>query len=263
MKKKMKKKKEKFDLTYWDKKWYKVLLDIISMISIVVTIISLIVAVKSLKIAELVRKDTEELTRMSEKDIYYTIRLYPTSDMKQYEEYENYIRLKLRLVVDDFKIEKKESLKVNYNATFTHIKYFMVYDYDREKKEYQYFVTKLDNKTEAQMRLEDQYSINVTEMNYSLTPNKKFAYVLIYTESVNKKNLDLIFFRYQDKGESLSLDTQTNENGDIEIEHERIDRDAALCKQYYINTNVWSRNEQEKQDIAFMFEIYSDLEQKL
>lgn len=248
------KEKKKINLNYWDKKWYKVLGDIL-------IVVNLMIAVLSLYIAVLVRQDTEELTKMSEKDLYYTIRLYPTENTKEYEEYENYIRLPLRLVVDDFKIERKNFLKVNYNSTFSRIKYFMVYEYNQKAKEYHYFVTGADDKTQAQMRLEEQYDMYVTEMNYSLTPNKQFAYVLIYTESVERQNLDLIFFRYKDAGDSIDLELEENENGDIEVAHNRIDRDAFICREYF--TNLWGENEIEKEDVEFMFDVYEDLKGKI
>ena len=252
--KKKNKEKKKINLNYWDKKWYKVLGDIL-------IVVNLMIAVLSLYIAVLVRQDTEELTKMSEKDLYYTIRLYPTENTKEYEEYENYIRLPLQLVVDDFKIEKKNFLKVNYNSTFSRIKYFMVYEYNQKAKEYHYFVTGADDKTQAQMRLEEQYDMYVTEMNYSLTPNKQFAYVLIYTESVERQNLDLIFFRYKDAGDSIDLELEENENGDIEVAHNRIHRDAFICREYF--TNLWGENEIEKEDVEFMFDVYEDLKGKI
>ena len=70
------KEKKKINLNYWDKKWYKVLGDIL-------IVVNLMIAVLSLYIAVLVRQDTEELTKMSDKDLYYTIRLYPTENTKE------------------------------------------------------------------------------------------------------------------------------------------------------------------------------------
>lgn len=252
--KKENKEEKKINLNYWDKKWYKALGDIL-------IVVNLMIAVLSLYIAVLVRQDTEELTKMADKDLYYTIRLYPTENTKEYKEYENYIRLPLQLVVDDFKIEKKDFLNVNYNSTFSRIKYFMVYDYNQKTKEYHYFVTGADDKTQAQMRLEEQYDMYVTEMNYSLTPNKQFAYVLIYTESTERQNLDLIFFSYKDAGDSFNLEVEENENGDIEVAHHRIDKDAFICREYF--TNLWGENEIQKEDIEFMFDVYKDLEEKM
>ena len=252
--KKENKEKKKINENYWDKKWYKVLGDIL-------IVANLIIAVFSLCIAVLVRHDTEELTKMSEKDLYYTIRLYPTEDTTEFQEHENYIRLPLHLVVDDFKIEKKNFLNVNYNSIFSRVKYFMVYEYNQNAKEYHYFAVGMDDKTQAQMRLEEQYDIYVSAMNYSLTPNKQFAYVLIYTESVDRQNLDLIFFRYKDAGDSIDLELEENENGDIEVAHNRIDRDVFICKEYFIN--LWGENEMQKEDVEFMFDVYEDLKGKI
>ena len=252
--KKENKEKKKINENYWDKQWYKVLGDIL-------IVANLIIAVFSLCIAVLVRHDTEELTKMSEKDLYYTIRLYPTEDTTEFQEHENYIRLPLHLVVDDFKIEKKNFLNVNYNSIFSRVKYFMVYEYNQNAKEYHYFAVGMDDKTQAQMRLEEQYDIYVSAMNYSLTPNKQFAYVLIYTESVDRQNLDLIFFRYKDAGDSIDLELEENENGDIEVAHNRIDRDVFICKEYFIN--LWGENEMQKEDVEFMFDVYEDLKGKI
>ena len=104
--KKQNKEKKKINLNYWDKKWYKVLGDIL-------IVVNLMIAVLSLYIAVLVRQDTEELTKMSEKDLYYTIRLYPTENTKEYEEYENYIRLPFYSVAKIPKAERNVAEVVN------------------------------------------------------------------------------------------------------------------------------------------------------
>ena len=129
MKKKQKVKKDK--TKYTEEMWYKITQDIIIIIGLIVAIIGLYYTI-------LVRQDTLELTKMSEKDIYYKIRLYPTNETTQIQENGKYIRMKLNLVVDDFEILNEELKNVNYNASFTHVKYFIVYDYIKENNQFFY-----------------------------------------------------------------------------------------------------------------------------
>ena len=252
MKKKQKVKKDK--TKYTEEMWYKITQDIIIIIGLIVAIIGLYYTI-------LVRQDTLELTKMSEKDIYYKIRLYPTNETTQIQENGKYIRMKLNLVVDDFEILNEELKNVNYNASFTHVKYFIVYDYIKENNQFFYKIDKLDDKTEAQMRLEDKYYISITETNYSLTPNNKYAYILIETETTNTKNLDLVFFRYRNNGDYIDLDIKENENGNVEVDHNIIDKDVEICEEYY--TSIWAEDEQKKEDIDFMFKVYNDLWNKI
>ena len=177
---------------------------------------------------------------------------------------EKYVTLNLELVVDDFKIENKDLKNVNYNATFTHKKYFMVYDYELGKPEnkYYYFRTRIDEKGEAELRLDGRYSTSMTQGNYSKTPNKKYLYMLIYTETLSEQNLDLIFMEYIENENGLTLQYETNENGNIEIDTEIIDKDVNVCKEYFINQ--WSNGElDKKEDLEFLFDVYNDLSEKL
>lgn len=229
-----------------------------------INIIAIILAIFSLIIDIKVKEDTAELTKFSDKPIYYKIRLYPTSETKEYEETDKYIRLNLHLVVDDFEIENKNIKNVNYNDTFTHKKYFMVYDYDveREENKYSYYRTRLDEKMEAQLRLSSEYYATITEANYSKTPNGKYIYMLVYTETASDKNLDLIFFKYITEDNILKLELKTNENGETEIASEVIDGDVNICKEYFITQ--WSEDDmKQKEDLDFMFDVYNDLLQKI
>ena len=133
----------------------------------------------------------------------------------------------------------------------------MVYDYNlQDKPTYYYKFDGLDDKTQAQMRLEDEYYICVSNMNYSLTPNKNYCYILIHTETLSEENLDLVFFKYN--GEELELievdDTVQVDITDVREEH-------LISREYY--TSVWAENEQEAEDIDFMFNVYEDLRGKI
>lgn len=168
------------------------------------SIVSVIVSIISLYIAILVRKDTAELSKFSDKPIYYTISLYKNENTKVSEVSDKYLSIDLSLVVDDFKVEKKNFLDVNYNSVFTKIKYYMVYDYN--DKTFDYMSYSLDDKSTSKLRFEDKYQAIPVKLNYSFTPNKKYCYILIYTETTSEKNLDLIFFRYNDNDDTFSLD---------------------------------------------------------
>lgn len=221
---------------------------------------AIVIAIISLNIDIKVKEDTAELTKFSEKPIYYKIRLYPTKEMYEYTENEKYIWLNLELVVDDFEIEKEDLKNVNYNATFTHKKYFMVYDYDlgETKNKYYYFRTRIDEKGEAELRLDNRFHASMTGANYSKTPNNKYIYMLIYTETLSEQNLDLIFFEYIENENGLTLKYETNENGDIEIDTELIDKDVNICKEYFIET--WANGDEAKtEDLKFLFDVYNDL----
>lgn len=225
--------------------------------------LSLLIAVASLGVAILVRNDTAELTKLSDKSLYYTIRLYPAGNELEYELYGKTLRLGAKLVVDDFKIKKDHFLDVNYNSVFTHVKYFLVYDYKIEepKNQYYYARVKLDDKTEATMRVEGLENI-VSDLCYSITPNQEFCYILINTQTNEENNLDLIFFANPIKEGRNELLVEENENGEDEIKHERIDKDVSICQEYF--TELWSEGKKEKvQDIQFMFDIYKDLEKKI
>lgn len=55
---------------------------------------------------------------------------------------------------------------------------------------------------------------------------------------------------------------ETNENGNIEIDTEIIDKDVNVCKEYFINQ--WSNGElDKKEDLEFLFDVYNDLSEKL
>ncbi len=251
----MAKKKQKSPTPYYDTKAYKIITDII-------VVLGMIISIASLYISVLVRKDTAELSKFSDKPIYYTISLYPNQNTKESIVSDKYLNLDLTLVVDDFQIKKRNFLDVNYNAVFTRIKYYMVYDYSLSDKNYKYMKYSLDDKTEAKMLYEDNYYIAPVELNYSLTPNKEFCYILIYTETTSQKNLDLIFFKYYDNDNSFTLDTITDEEGKEKIDIMRIEYDTYICKDYFID--LWSeKDESKKQDIELMFDVYNDLRQKL
>lgn len=230
----------------------------------ILDITAIIIAVMSLKVDMKVKEDTAELTKFSEKPVYYTIRLYPTEKMYEYTETDKFVTLNLELVVDDFKIENEDLENVNYNATFTHKKFFMVYDYDLGETEnkYYYFRTRIDDKGEAELRLDGRFHTTMTEGNYSKTPNNKYIYMLIYTETLSEQNLDLIFFEYIENENGLTLKYKTNENGDIEIDTQRIDKDINICKEYFIEE--WANGELSKiKDLEFMFDVYNDLSEKI
>lgn len=57
---------------------------IIGILSWTLEISAIIIAIISLKIDIRVKEDTAELTKFSEKPIYYKIRLYPTEKMYEY-----------------------------------------------------------------------------------------------------------------------------------------------------------------------------------
>lgn len=246
------------------KKWWEKLKSKKEIFSFVLEIGAIALALISLGLEIRVKKDTEDLTKLSEKPIYYTIRLYPTEEMYEYKETDKYIWLNLQLVIDDFEIINNNMSNVNYNATFTHKKYFMVYDYELENEgnKYYYFVNKLDDKTEAKLRLEDELYATMVGANYSKTPNNKYIYILVYTETLSEQNLDLVYFEYTENENGISVQYETNENGDVEIAKEIVNKDTYICKDYYIEQ--WSNGELEKkQDLEFMFDVYRDLKEKI
>lgn len=222
------------------------------------SIVSVIVSIISLYIAILVRKDTAELSKFSDKPIYYTISLYKNENTKVSEVSDKYLSIDLSLVVDDFKVEKKNFLDVNYNSVFTKIKYYMVYDYN--DKTFDYMSYSLDDKSTSKLRFEDKYQTIPVKLNYSFTPNKKYCYILIYTETTSEKNLDLIFFRYNDNDDTFSLDTIIEDNKE-KIDIKRIDYNTLICKKYF--KNLWKENSIDEKDIDFMFDVYQDLRSKL
>lgn len=253
--------KNKIKINITKKNLYKLATTSWKALNIIIIIASFIISIVSLHVAFLVREDTAELSKLSDKPIYYTISLYPTEEKIQVQVHDKYIRANLNLLVDDFKITKKDFLDINFNAVFTKIKYYMVYDYDIEsnKHTYKYKCDKLDDKNTAQLRLEDKYHVEISELNYSLTPNNQYCYTLIYTETTSQKNLDLIFFKYYEN--SSTLDTII-ENNIVKIDINRIDNDTNICKDYY--TNYWSDNDSIKyEDLNFMFDVYNDLKDKL
>lgn len=83
-----------------------------------------------------------------------------------------------------------------------------------------------------------------------------------YTETLSEQNLDLIFFEYIENENGLTLKYKTNENGDIEIDTQRIDKDVNICKEYFIEE--WGNGEKvKKEDLEFMFDVYNDLSEKI
>lgn len=169
-----------------------------------------------------------------------------------------YINWNLQLLVDDFEIYRKDAfgLDINYNSLFNHITYYMVYDYDlSEAPTYYYKFDTLDDKTQVQMRLEDDYYICVSNMNYSLTPNKKYCYILIHTETLSEQNLDLIFFKYH-REESDKLDF-INVDGTLQVDITNLKEEHVISREYY--TSAWAETEEEWEDINFMFDVYEDL----
>lgn len=246
-----------------NKKWNLVLNKIVKNRAKIYTktieMLSLILTIAGFVVALLVRQDTAELAKFSEKPIYYKIKICPTAQMEGYET-ENYVNLKLNLLVDDFEIYKKNFLNVNYNSTFTHVTYYMVYDYELQNiPTYYYKFDSLDDKTQAKMRLEDEYYICVSNMNYSLTPNKKYCYILIHTETLSEDNLDLVFFRYN-KEDSNKLEFVEMDN-EILVDITDIREEHLISREYY--TSAWSENEKEMEDIDFMFDVYKDLREKI
>lgn len=226
------------------------------------TITASICGIASLYVAILVRKDTEELSKFTDKPIYYTISLFTNDQTKNAIVYDKYVSIPLTLIVDDFKIKNNNSIDINYNAVFTKIKYYMVYDYDINKQSYKYMRYRLDDKLESQIHYDDNYYIAPSKLNYSLTPNKKYAYILIYTETTSEKNLDLVFFNYNDKDKTFTLNTIFDTEGKEKIDISIIDYDTLICKDYFLNT--WSKEVSDnKYDINFMFNVYNDLYQKL
>ena len=110
------------------------------------------------------------------------------------------------------------------------------------------------------LRFEDKYQAIPVKLNYSFTPNKKYCYILIYTETTSEKNLDLIFFRYNDNDDTFSLDTIIEDNKE-KIDIKRIDYNTLICKKYF--KNLWKENSIDENDIDFMFDVYQDLRSKL
>lgn len=222
-------------------------------------IVGIIISIVSLRITFLVREDTAELSKFSDKPIYYTINLYPNENTNYVKVYDKYIRANLTLIVDDFKINKENFLDVNYNSVFTRTKYYMVYDYDLQSKKYNYKCEQLDDRTVAKLRLEDQLHVELSELNFSLTPNKNYCYLLIYTETMSQKNLDLIFFKYYEDDFKIDM---IEKDDKVKVAIERIDKDTNICKDYY--TNLWSEKDiKRKEDIEFMFDVYEDLKGKM
>ena len=120
----------------------------------------------------------------------------------------------------------------------------------------------LDDKTEGKMRFEDDYYIAPVRLNYSITPNKEYCYLLIYTETTSEKHLDLLLFKYHDSDKSFTLDTVLDDKGNEKIDTEVIDKDVYICKEYFID--LWSEQDvKAKSDLSFMFDVYEDLYQKL
>lgn len=224
--------------------------------------LSLILSIVSLIITILVRNDTAELAKFNDKPVYYDIKLY--TNEQTYSEpslaTDKYISLSLDVLVDDFKVVKKNFLDINYNAVFTKVKYFTVYDYD-ENENFQYMRYRLDDRSSAKTRLEEQFIITPTKFHYAITPNQNYCYMLIYTETTSQKNLDLIFFEYPEAKNNYRLDTFI-ENGIETVNINRIDSDTNICKDYF--KEIWSeRDTSKEEDIDFMFRVYQDLTTKL
>lgn len=96
-------------------------------------------------------------------------------------------------------------------------------------------------------------------MNYSLTPNKKYCYILIYTETLSEKNLDLVFFKYNKNEENKLELIQVDDTVQVDITDVR--EKHLISREYY--TSVWSETEEEYEDISFMFDVYENLRNKL
>lgn len=224
-----------------------------------IEILGIVLSILALVVSLMVRQDTTELTKLSEKPMYYKIKIYPTNETGEYREEENYINWNLQLLVDDFEIYKENFIKVNYNSIFSHITYYMVYDYDIQNKKYFYKFDALDDKTQAKMRLEDEYYICTSNMNYSLTPNKQYCYILIHTETLSEQNLDLVFFKYnKDKENKLEF---IKVDDSIQVDITDVREEHLICRDYYSST--WSESEEEYEDINFMFDVYEDLREKI
>ncbi len=226
----------------------------------IVIAIELLIGIIGLYFNILIRNDTAELSKLTDKPLYYTINLYPNEDTSKAEISDKYLSADLTLVVDDFEIKKNNFLNVNYNATFTKIKYFMVYDYSLKDKQYKYMRYTLDDRSMAKFRLEDEYEVLPTKLNYSFTPNKEYLYILIYTETSTQKNLDLIFFKYHDSDKTFTLDT-IFDDGKEKIDIKRIEYDTLICKEYFVD--LWQESKTSKDDIEFMFDVYEDLRDKI
>lgn len=233
---------------------------ICTIITIVISIIGLLLSKKAIDITQEVRQDTAELTKLTEKPIYYKIKIYPTQDTGKYREEENYINWNLQLTVDDFEVHKEDFLDVNYNSTFSHITYYMVYDYDiQNTNKYYYKHEALEDRIQAKMRLEDDLYMNATSMNYSLTPNKQYCYILIHTETLSEQNLDLVFFKYnKDSANKLEF-IQVEDTVQLDITDVR--KEHLISRDYYSST--WSKTQEEYEDINFMFDVYEDLKDKI
>ena len=240
----------------WDIIWDKIVKNKEKIYMRTIEILGIGLAIYGLFITLLVRQDTAELTKLSEKPMYYKIKIYPNAQTRGYEK-DKYVNWDLNLIVDDFEINKEKFLDVNYNSVFTHVTYYMVYDYNlQDKPTYYYKFDALDDKTQAQMRLEDEYYVCVSNMNYSLTPNKKYCYILIHTETLSEENLDLIFFKYN--GEELELIEVDDE---VQVDITDVREEHLISREYY--TAVWAENDQEAEDIDFMFNVYEDLRGKI
>lgn len=227
----------------------------------ITVLISILISIASLLYSMLIRQDTVELTKFTDKPVYYTISLYPNQDTLKSEVSDKYLSINLTLKVDAFELKKKGYLDINYNDVFTKINYYMVYDYSDNLTDYKYMRYGLDDKTTAQLRYDDYYYSLPTKLNYSFTPNKEYCYLLIYTETTTQKNLDLIFFKYYDSDKTFTLDT-IFENGKEVIDIKRIEYDTLICKDYFVD--LWENDSKSrKEDIEFMFDVYYDLRSKL
>lgn len=226
----------------------------------VIEILGVIIAILSLHITLLVRQDTAELTKLTEKPIYYKIKIYPAKNTGEYREEETYINWNLQLMVDDFKIYNEKLPNVNYNSTFSHITYYMVYDYDLQYiPKYYYKFDSLDDKIQSKIKLEEDLYISASSMNYSLTPNKKYCYILIHTETLSEQNLDLVFFKYNKDSASKLEFIQVDDTVQLDITDVR--KEHLISRDYYAAT--WSKTQEEFEDINFMFDVYEDLRDKI
>lgn len=254
MKKKKKKQKIKSEVPYYDTKKYRVFMDVLTVMGIILNCIGIYISL-------LVREDTAELSKFSDKPIYYDILLYKNDESFESQIYDKYLSMYLNLVVDDFEVYKDGFLDVNYNAVFTKIKYYMVYDYSLEDKYYQYMRYGLEDKLEMQAQFLEEYEVLPTKLNYSFSPNKQFCYILIYTETTSEKNLDLVFFEYHDEGDTFTL-SMIEEDGKNRVDTMRINEDVEICKDYFID--LWAEgNSMRQDDLSFMFDVYSDLKEKM
>ena len=62
----------------------------------IIEILGIILAIISILITLLVRQDTAELTKLSEKPVYYKIKIYPNAQINAYET-DKYVNLNLNL----------------------------------------------------------------------------------------------------------------------------------------------------------------------